>query len=148
MTFYLPLYSYSNGDVQLRSGLNQGYADGRPRELREAYIPIPQAFYDCVGSSPFPPRNCSFDLVLPNRTVLSAKICQDNDKALMSNPNHELGEWLVNDVLGIVHNRQITMDDLRDADCDSVKIELGEDGRYYITPATFGSFDSFIDGTI
>lgn len=66
----------------------------------------------------------------------------------MSNPNHKLGKWLVNDVLEIVHNRQITMNDLRNANCDSVKIELREDGRYYITPAPFGSFNSFIDETI
>lgn len=148
MIFYLPLYSYRTGNVEARSGLNQGYADGRERELREAYIPIPRAFYDHMGVSPFPPRDTSFDLVLPNGTILSASICQDNDKALMSNPNEKLGKWLVRDVLGIIHNRPITISDLRSASCDSVKIELKDDGKYYITPAPFGSFVSFINGII
>lgn len=148
MTFYLPLYSYSSGEVEARSGLNQGYANGRERELREAYIPIPRAFYNHMGRNPFPSRDTSFDLVLPDKTTLKASICQDNNKALMSNPNADLGKWLVRDVLGITHNRPITMSDLRSANCDSVKIKLEDDGKYYITPAPFGSFESFINGTI
>ncbi|MGL5099674.1 MAG: hypothetical protein ACRC6B_06525, partial [Fusobacteriaceae bacterium] len=120
MTFYLPLYSYRSGKVEARSGLNQGYADGRIRDLREVYIPIPRAFYTKIGTSPFPSPGQSFNLYLPNGDVLVASICQADQKALMSNPNSALGNWLVRDVLDIKHNRQITKEDLISAGIDSV----------------------------
>ena len=32
---------------------------------------------------------------IPNGSYLRAKVCQDGNKALMTNPNSNLGKWLL-----------------------------------------------------
>ena len=49
----------------------------------------------------FPPRDTPFDLILPDGKILNAKVCQDNSKALMTNPNLALGDWLLRNVLNL-----------------------------------------------
>lgn len=107
----LPLFSTKeNGEVPARSGLNQCHAKGRVRDPNEVYIPVPSHIH---RDNPefFPARDVPFTLLLPNGTNLSAKICQDGRKALMSNPNSALGKWLLRDVLsipvGVVVTRQM-----------------------------------------
>ena len=101
---FLPLYSTKAKGVQKhvpeQSGLNQWNADGRPRDPNEIYIPIP-AWIHRKFPNFFPPRDVPFELILPNREKLSAKVCQQNNKALMSNPNSALGKWLLRDVLNL-----------------------------------------------
>ena len=43
---------------------------------------------------------------------MSAKICQDGGKALMSNPNKELGKWLLRDILHLKEGELLTMEKL------------------------------------
>lgn len=86
-TITLPLFSSRNGGyVPERSGLNQWNALGRPRNFDEIYIPYNKTFRDASVDF-FPPRDTPFDLKLPNDEQLSAKICQEEGKAIMSNPN-------------------------------------------------------------
>lgn len=53
---------------------------------------------------------------------MSAKICQDGGKALMSNPNKELGKWLLRDVLHLKEGELLTMEKLNRFGFDSVII--------------------------
>lgn len=107
----LPLYSVRKGVpfVPQRSGLNQWNAGGRPRNPDEVYIPVPVRIRrDCPSF--FPPRYEKFDLELPDGKVLSASICQEDGKALMSDPNRDLGHWILRKVLKLEPHQLVTMD--------------------------------------
>lgn len=69
-----------------KSGLNQWNASGRARASDEVYIPIPAWIHKAFPEF-FPSREVPFSLLLPNGSDMSVKVCQDNSKALMSNPN-------------------------------------------------------------
>ncbi|HBJ77153.1 MAG TPA: restriction endonuclease [Porphyromonadaceae bacterium] len=121
----LPLYSYSKKKgrfVPEKSGLNQFNAGGRVRNDLEVYIPIPQAIHHNFPNF-FPSKDTSFSLVLPNEQIISAKICQDGGKALMSNPNKALGEWILRKVLRKKPKEIVSIDDLDRLGFDSVCIE-------------------------
>lgn len=121
----LPLYSKSKKRgkfVAEKSGLNQFNAGGRRRNPLEVYIPVP-AFIHKSFPTFFPTRDEPFSLLLPNGEYLSAKICQDGGKALMSNPNLALGEWILRDVLKKNEGEIVTIDDLNRLGFDSVCVE-------------------------
>lgn len=119
----LPLYSKRGGvpNVQEKSGLNQWNAGGRRRDDNEVYIPIPKSIHKLYPNF-FPHRDCPFELILPNGESLSAKVCQEGGKALMSNPNSALGEWILRKVLRKPIGVLVTIDDLNTYGIDSVKI--------------------------
>ena len=121
----LPLYSFSKAKgnyVPEKSGLNQFNAGGRKRNELEVYIPVPKAIHNNYPNF-FPKRDTPFSLLLPDGNVLSAKICQDGGKALMSNPNKDLGEWLLRKVLKKKAWNIVTMYDLDRLGFDSVCVE-------------------------
>ena len=143
---YLPLYSSTRArgkEVMPASGLNIRFAQGRPRSPYEVYIPIRAAF-NRLHRSFFPPTDVPFDLELPNGNHISAKICQQGDKALMSNPNEALGHWLIDDVLKVSPQTVITYDMLEKYGVDSVEIEKISDGKYKINFAKIGSYEDFM----
>lgn len=119
----LPLYSVRDHNVPERSGLNQWNANGRERNEDEVYIPVPIKIHQDYPN--FFPQNRDevFELVLPTGDVLSAKMCQQNQKGLMSNPNKALGNWILRKVLKIVPGELVTMVDLYRAGFDSVYVE-------------------------
>lgn len=129
----LPLYSSRSGGsvrfVPERSGLNLWNASGRRRDSDEIYIPIP---LDVRRRQPsfFPPRDECFVLHLPDGTDLSAKVCQDDGKALMSNPNKSLGRWLLRKVLRLHEGELLTMSKLDMAGFDSVVVVKNGDHEY------------------
>lgn len=133
----LPLYSVkgTKGNkekfVYEKSGLNQWNAGGRRRNDNEIYIPIP---VDLRSEHPdfFPSRDVHFDLYLPDGQKLSAKICQENGKALMSNPNSALGEWLLRKVLNKKPGHILTYRDLQQAGFDSIVVYKNSDNTYSI----------------
>jgi hypothetical protein len=93
----LPLYSVRTGlkEVAEKSGINQWNAGGRLRKFGEAYIPIP---IEVHRHSPgfFPERDTKFPMFLPNSAVaVPGKVCQESSKALMSDPNTVLGNWIM-----------------------------------------------------
>lgn len=120
----LPLYSFRKKRrfVHEKSGLNQWNAAGRKRSADEVYIPIPMSVHrDNPGF--FPERYTEFKLRLPDGiTVLSAKICQENGKALMTNPNSALGEWILRQVLNLPEGVLLTYEMLEDLGINSVII--------------------------
>lgn len=118
----LPLYSNRGiPHIPERSGLNQWNAKGRSRDANEIYIPIPKTIHNQYPNF-FPDRNSPFELILPDGNSLSAKVCQDGGKALMSNPNAALGEWILRKVLRKPVGEIVTIDDLNTYGIDSIKI--------------------------
>lgn len=138
----LPLYSPKSKTVPIKSGLNQWNASGRKRNENEIYIPIPASIHR-VFPDFFPSRDSSFSLKLPSGRFLSVKVCQDGSKALMSNPNLALGEWLLRDVLNLPKWKLVTYELLQNSGTDSVEISKYKDGTFEITFKQIGSFDKF-----
>lgn len=140
----LPLFSdKKERHVPERSGLNQWNAKGRPRNFNEIYIPIP-SWINKTFPSFFPNRETSFNLLLPDNNTLVCKICQDNDKALMSNPNSALGEWLLRKVLSLKEGELLTYKKLEDLGIDTVEI-IKSNNSYSIDFRPIGSFDNFVE---
>ena len=150
----LPLYSPTRNEVMEKSGLNQWNASGRKRNQDEVYIPVPIMIHRKYPYF-FPLKDKSFNLVLPNKKIISAKMCQnstieldglivDKGKGLMSNPNTQLGEWILRDILEIPYGKLVTMDDLYSIGIDSVEIRKISDDYYEIDFKGIGSFEKFI----
>lgn len=143
----LPLYSPKSGKVEEKSGLNEWNAGGRRRHHDEVYIPIPQWIhqdfagffpYDRVSDKGFP-----FSVILPNGQTMSVKVCQQNGKALMSNPNKALGHWLLRDVLRLPPNKLVTYEMLEQIGVDSVLIQKQDDKIFRMDFSALGSYDDF-----
>ena len=118
----LPLYStQQKGKVPEKSGLNQWNAGGRARNANEVYIPIPLKIHQLYPDF-FPQRDEPFELQLPDGKKLSAKICQQGGKALMSNPNSDLGEWLLRKILKKKEGSLVTKLDLDTFGFDSIMV--------------------------
>lgn len=139
----LPLYSTKNGLVPERSGLNQWNANGRRRSLDEVYIPIPIQIHQNFPEF-FPSRDEPFDLITPDGQILNAKVCQENSKALMTNPNSALADWLLRQLLNLKKGELATSERLQLIDCDGVIITKITDNQYKIDKAEFGSYENFI----
>ena len=148
---FLPLYSYEKRERKVfeKSGLNQWNASGRPRNLGEVYVPIPAWIHSSYPSF-FPPKDVKFALKLPNGNKLKVSLCQQDSKALMSDPNKGLGEWLLRDVLGLKEGEVLTYAKLEGLGLDSVVIYKNGDGNYSIDFTKINSFENFknnIDAT-
>lgn len=140
----LPLYSLEKSKkvVPKRSGLNQWNARGRKRDKDEVYIPIPSWIHDKFPNF-FPNRNIEFRLKLPDGKYLSTKVCQDGDKALMSNPNKALGNWILRDVLQQTRGKLLTYKKLQELGIDSVILRKIGHLEYSIDFSEEGSFEEF-----
>ena len=129
----LPLYGIHKKEkfVFEKSGLNQWSAGGRKRDFGEVYIPIP---IDIHRKYPdfFPPRDEIFNLQIPTGDIFSAKVCQENSKALMTNPNKALSDWLLRKVLLLKEGELATMEKLDKLGFDSVIILKDENGDFKI----------------
>lgn len=124
--------------------MNQWNAQGRDRDPDEIYIPIP-AWIHKVYPRFFPDRDVPFNLILPDnvKTILSAKVCQDGSKALMSNPNKSLGKWLLRQVLRLPEGQLLTYDTLIRKDIDSIEISKNSDCNYNINFKKLGTYEEF-----
>lgn len=162
----LPLYSLSKSKslskklrkkvkvVAEKSGINQWNAGGRDRKFGEAYIPIPIIIHEKYPRF-FPSRDQKFNLKLPNGKNVIAKICQENGKALMSNPNHLICEWLFKSIDPnfsedeyldrLTNHKFYTYKDLEIAGKDAVKVSKISDTNYEIEFMPLGSFEEFIN---
>jgi len=130
----LPLFSIKKGGTRYvpeKSGLNQWNAAGRLRDYNEVYIPVPARLRREYPKF-FPPRDVQFRLRLPDGSELQAKICQDSDKALMTNPNSALGKWILRDVLELDPGKLLTYEMLEDLGIDHISITKNEEGDYSI----------------
>ena len=148
LSIVLPLYS-KRGEIHVpeKSGLNHWNAGGRDRHINEVYIPIPIWIHRKFPSF-FPTNEKSFNLHLPNGKILNAKLCQANDKGLMSNPNKVLGEWILRDILQLEEGELATYDKLVEIGIDSVAMEKIDDSNYKMDFRGLGTFDQFEEDQI
>lgn len=141
----LPLFSDRGGrNVPEKSGLNQWNAAGRPRDNNEVYIPIPVWIHKRFPEF-FPSRDYVFTLKLPNGNELSAKLCQAGSKALMSNPNLELGKWLLREVMNLKEKELLTYEKLQVIGIDSVEVYKISEKEYKIDFRPMGTYDDFAE---
>ncbi|MGJ1445479.1 restriction endonuclease [Sphingobacterium spiritivorum] len=141
----LPLYGmkYKEKFVFEKSGLNQWNAGGRKRDFGEVYIPIPIDIHNKFPDF-FPPRDEPFELKIPTGEVFSAKVCQDNSKALMTNPNKALSDWLLRKVFQVKEGEILTIEKMNELGFDSVIIYKEGNGEYRIDKAKLDSYEQFI----
>lgn len=144
----LPLYSPRDGEVKERSGLNQWNARGRKRDPNEVYIPIPawihrkkpRFFINQTEDN----KTAPFNVTLPNKKKLSMRVAQAGGKALMSDPNKELGNWLLRDVMQLYPGTIVTRKFLDKIGIDSVKLSKTEDNEFYLDFLKSGSYEEFL----
>ena len=145
---FLPLFSdRGTRHVPSKSGLNQWNANGRHRNANEVYIPIPSEIRKKCPDF-FPSKDVPFDLILPDRNIISAKVCQQGRKALMSNPNAALGKWILRQVLNLKERELLTYDKLEELGLDSVVIYKESDNSYSINFTKLGSYDMFLENNL
>lgn len=146
----LPLYSpeakkkSKEPIVPEKSQLNQWNAGGRKRDPGEVYIGIPSKIRNNAPDF-FPEKDVVFNLKIPNGNILSAKVCQDGSKALMTNPNKALADWMLRDVLMLQENEILTYDKLREIGYDSVKITKSTNDDYFIDFTKVDEYESFLE---
>lgn len=140
----LPLYGVRQNKKVVfdKSGLNQWNAGGRKRDIGEVYIPIPIEIHKQFPNF-FPTRDKLFDLIIPTGETFSAKICQDNSKALMTNPNKALSDWLLRKVFQLKEGELATYDIMNRLGFDSVLITKQND-QYKIDKSKLNSYEKFI----
>ena len=141
----LRLYSTkTNGTkhVYEKSGLNQWNALGRERDPNELYIPYPAEDRKRTSGF-FPSRDTVFNLTLPDGTAMPAKICQADGKAVMSNPNKILGEWLLRNVFELQEKTMVTYQMLEMFGIDSVIFTKESELNYSIDFAEIGTYEEF-----
>jgi hypothetical protein len=136
------MFKLKTMQVQEKSGLNQWNAGGRKRHPDEVYIPIPSWIHSQFQGF-FPPRDKPFNLILPSKNHISVKICQDGSKALMSNPNQDLGKWLLRKLLKLKEYELLTYEKLEEVGIDSVEITKIDNENFEIDFKKLGSFEEF-----
>lgn len=149
---FLPLYSTRTHEIGAKSGINQWNAGGRQRTFGESYIPVP-AEVKKIKPGFFPPKDKKFSLLLPSGEKISAKICQENGKALMADPNSILCNWLFRMIDGemsvasarLIQSRPYVYDDLLAIGKDSVEIRKTPNGQadFELRLAPIGSYEDF-----
>lgn len=141
----LPLYGFKEKRkfVFEKSGLNQWNASGRKRDFGEVYIPIPIIIHQLYPNF-FPSRDTEFNLKVPTGEILKAKVCQDNSKALMTNPNKALSDWLLRKVLDLKEGELATIEKMEELGFDSVIIQKDDHGNFKIDKARSDSFEEFL----
>jgi hypothetical protein len=141
----LPLYGIHKKEKFIfeRSGLNQWNANGRKRDVGEIYIPIPAKIHQLYPDF-FKKRDEKFNLSVPSGEVFSAKVCQDNSKALMTDPNKALSDWLLRKILRLKEGEPATIQKLNELGFDSVIIIKDSNGNYKIDIMKTNTYSKFL----
>ena len=141
----LRLYSTKSDGTKFvaeKSGLNQWNEGGRKRHPDEVYIPYPAEDRERTRGF-FPDRDTVFDLRMPDGTVIPAKVCQQDNKAIMSNPNKILGEWLLRKVFELPEGTLVTYEMLQRFGIDSVVFTKHGNLNYSVDFAEIGTYEQF-----
>ena len=85
----------------------------------------------------------SFEVELPNGHKMKCKVAQSGGKALMSDPNKDLGKWILRDVLGLSKGTLVTMGLLKEIGIDSVKITKKDNQNYLLDFVEVGTYTKF-----
>lgn len=141
----LPLYGIKDKQkfVFEKSGLNQWNANGRKRDFGEVYIPIPAIIHQLYPKF-FPKRDQEFDLHIPTGEIFKAKVCQENSKALMTNPNKALSDWLLRKVFDLKEGELASIEKMEELGFDSVIISKDSGNNFKIDKAKWDSFNDFL----
>jgi predicted transposase YdaD len=83
-------------------------------------------------------------LKVPTGEVLKTKVCQDNSKALMTNPNKAISDWLLRKVLKLEEGQLLSTEKLDSLGFDSVMIQKQNDTSYSIDIVKTNSYENFI----
>lgn len=144
----LPLYGIRKKEKFIfeRSGLNQWNAKGRRRDFGEIYIPIPAELHKKYPNF-FPPRDENFNLQIPTGEIFSASLCQQGRKALMTNPNKALSDWLLRKVLQLKEGELATIEKLDKLGFDSVIITKDQNGNFKIDIMKTNTYIEFNNDT-
>ncbi len=142
----LPLYGIHKKEKFIfeRSGLNQWNANGRKRDFGEIYIPIPAELHRKYPNF-FPEKDHDFNLQIPTGEIFSASLCQQGRKALMTNPNRALSDWLLRKVLQLKEGEMATMEKLDKLGFDSVIITKSDNQNFKIDIMKTNSYKSFFN---
>ena len=140
----LPLYGIKKKEkfVFEKSGLNQWNAGGRKRDFGEIYIPIPINIHKEFPNF-FPERDTHFNLQIPTGEIFEAKVCQENSKALMTNPNKALSDWLLRKILQLKEGELATIEKLDKLGFDSVIITKNKESEFKIDIMRSNSYEKF-----
>jgi len=141
----LPLYSTrskKNKVVPEKSGINQWNAGGRKRNIGEIYILIPIEIHKKYPDF-FPSKEVNFNLEIPTGEIFSAKVCQENSKALMTNPNKALADWLLRTVLQLKEGELATIEKLDALGFDSVIITKIDNQNFKIDITNTNTYIDF-----
>jgi hypothetical protein len=147
----LPLYGIRGVNKEKfvfeHSGLNQWNAaprsPGTIRNKGEVYIPVPIEIHRLFPDF-FPDNKTVFSLQVPTGEIFKAKMCQSNDKGLMTNPNKALSDWLLRNLLKLESGELATIERLNELGFDSVRITKDKVGHYRIDKAKIDSYEEFI----
>jgi len=93
----------------------------------------------------FPPKDHPFNLKTPDGNVMSAKVCQQDCKALMTNPNKEISTWLLRTVLLLEEYQVLTYEHLEELGVDSVIVTKVDENNYTIDKALLGSYEEYLE---
>lgn len=142
----LPLYGIKRGQkfVFEKSGLNQWNAGGRKRNFGEVYIRIPKKIHKKFPGF-FPEKDKPFGLKTPTGEKLQAKVCQDDSKALMTNPNKALSDWLLRKIFQAEEKEVLTIEKMNKLGFDSVRIQKTDNSNYKIDISPINSYEKFIN---
>ncbi len=141
----LPLYSIKDEQkyVYPKSALNQWNAGGRSRDIGEVYLKFPSKIHKLFPNF-FPGRDKIFNLEIPTGEIFSAKVCQDRSKAIMTNPNNALSDWLLRSVLRINEGELLTIQKLNELGFDCIILSKIDNENFKIDIAKENSYEDFI----
>tara|TARA_R110001606_G_scaffold174234_1_gene320882 strand:+ start:2052 stop:3191 length:1140 start_codon:yes stop_codon:yes gene_type:complete len=144
----LPLFSTKLKPKQVpdKSGINQWNAKPRPNQERRGYgeieIRIPSKIHNNFPNF-FPEKDEIFSLEIPTGEKFSARVCQANRKALMTNPNKALSDWLLRKVLQLKEGELATIEKLDKLGFDSVIITKNGNSEFKIDIMKTESYNKF-----
>jgi hypothetical protein len=110
--------------------------------MGEIYIPIPIDIHKDYPNF-FPERDVHFNLRIPTGEVFEAKVCQENSKALMTNPNKALSDWLLRKVLQLKEGELATVEKLDKLGFDSVIITKNQKSEFQIDIMKTDTYNKF-----
>jgi len=108
------------------------------------YIPVPTIIHKLFPDF-FPDRGTPFYLIFPDGEEVSAKICQENGKALMTKSNRKLGKLILRDGLNLKLGELVTYEKLQQLGIDSVRIDKVNEFKFEINFSKNGSYERFIE---
>lgn len=82
-------------------------------------------------------------MIVPTKEVLSAKVCQENSKALMTDPNKALSDWLLRKILKLKEGEPATIEKLNELGLDSVIITKIDEENFKIDIMKTDSYEVF-----